>query len=135
VYFKIFSFICLVVGRPEFDSLTKSNQKTLKVDIHSFPAWHSAFTRFSVKIGWQVRLLCLWARHLMELPSYLWEVRLVVTGGSLNQKPKTSHCCLLVKVPWQINKYVNLQNNRILKAKIDYIVIRVERFRFFFQIS
>jgi len=32
----------LIIGRPEFDSLAESDQKTLKVGIHSFPAWHSA---------------------------------------------------------------------------------------------
>jgi len=33
----------LVVGRPESDSLAESDQKTLKVGIHSFSAWRSAF--------------------------------------------------------------------------------------------
>jgi len=32
----------LKVDRPGFDSLAESNQKTLKVDNHSFPAWRSA---------------------------------------------------------------------------------------------
>jgi len=32
----------LKVDRSAFDSLVKSNQKTLKVGIHSFPAWRSA---------------------------------------------------------------------------------------------
>jgi len=32
----------LKVGRPGFDSLAESDQKTLKVSIHSFPAWCSA---------------------------------------------------------------------------------------------
>jgi len=54
------------VCRPGFDSPAKFDQKTLKVGIHSFPAWSSAFKRVSVKIGWQV-CLCPWARHLMEL--------------------------------------------------------------------
>jgi len=40
----------------------------IKVGIHSFSAWRSAFKRDSVKIGRQVRLLCPWARHLTELP-------------------------------------------------------------------
>jgi len=31
--------IRLVVSRPGFDSLAKSDQKTYKVGIHSFPAW------------------------------------------------------------------------------------------------
>jgi len=32
----------LVVNRPGFDSLVESDQKTLKVGIHSFPASRSA---------------------------------------------------------------------------------------------
>jgi len=35
-------------------------------------------------------------------------VRLVVTGGSLTRRPKRSLRCLLVKVPRQINEYLNL---------------------------
>jgi len=71
--------VCRVVGRPEFDSLAELDQKTLKVGIHSFPAWHSAFKMVSVEIDWQVHLLCPWASHLMELPLLLM-VRLVVTA-------------------------------------------------------
>jgi len=55
-----------------------------------------------MEIGRQVRLSCPWARHKTGL-LYLWVVRLVVTGGSLTRRPKRSHRCLLVKVPWQIN--------------------------------
>jgi len=33
----------LVVGRPGFDSLAESDQKTLKIGIHSFPTWRSSF--------------------------------------------------------------------------------------------
>jgi len=36
----------------------RSDQKTLKVGMHSFPALRSAFKRVSVKVGPQVRLLC-----------------------------------------------------------------------------
>ena len=32
-----------VVGRPGFIPFVESYQKTLKNDIHSFPAWRSAF--------------------------------------------------------------------------------------------
>jgi len=32
------SSVRLVVGRPGFDSLAESDQETLKVGIHSFPA-------------------------------------------------------------------------------------------------
>jgi len=46
------------VGRPRFDFLADADQKTLKVGIHSFPAWRSALERDSMKIGRQVRLLC-----------------------------------------------------------------------------
>jgi len=42
----------------------------------------------SVNIGWQVRLLCPWARHWTGLPSYVWVVRLVITGGSLIEDRK-----------------------------------------------
>jgi len=35
-------------------------------------------------------------------------VRLVLTGGSLTQRPKRPLRCLLVEVPWQIKKYLNL---------------------------
>jgi len=45
-----------------------------------------------VEIGRQVRLLCTWARYL--------------TGDSLTRRPKRSHRCLLVDVPWQINEYL-----------------------------
>jgi len=38
-------------------------------------------------------------------------VRLVVTGGSLTQRPKRSLRCLLVEVSWQINEYLNLKAN------------------------
>jgi len=34
-------------------------------------------------------------------------VRLVVTGGSLTRRPKRSLRCLLAKVPWQKNEYLN----------------------------
>jgi len=47
--------------------LAESDQKTLKVGIHSFPARRSAYKRISVEIGWQVRLLCPWARQLKGL--------------------------------------------------------------------
>jgi len=47
---------------------SESNQKSLKVGIHSFPAWRSALKRASVKIGRQVRLFCPWARYLTGLP-------------------------------------------------------------------
>jgi len=30
--------VCLVVGRPGFDSLAESDQKALKAGIHNFPA-------------------------------------------------------------------------------------------------
>jgi len=85
-----------------------SDQKALKVSIHSFPAWRSAFKRLSVEIDRQVRLLCPWARYLTGLPLYLWMIRLVVTGGNLTRRPKSSLCCLLVEVAWQINEYLNL---------------------------
>jgi len=58
----------LKIGRPESESLAESNQKTLKVGIYSFPGWFSAWERDSVKIGRQVRLLGLWARHVTGLP-------------------------------------------------------------------
>jgi len=45
-----------------------SDQKTLKVGIHSFPARRSAFKREGVEIGPQARLLCPWGRHLTKLP-------------------------------------------------------------------
>jgi len=35
-------------------------------------------------------------------------VRLVVTGDSLTRRPKRSLRCLLVKIPWQINEYLNV---------------------------
>jgi len=50
------------------DTNAESDQKTLKLGIHSFPAGRSALKRVSVEIGQQVRLLCPWARHLTELP-------------------------------------------------------------------
>jgi len=58
-------------------------------------------------IGRQVRLLCPWARHLtgLLLP---WVVTLVVTGGSLNRRPKRFLRCILVEAPWQINEFQNL---------------------------
>jgi len=57
--------------------MAESDQKTLKVSIYSFSVWRSAFSRVSVEIGRQVRLLCPWTRHLTRLP-LLWMVRLVV---------------------------------------------------------
>jgi len=57
-----------LIGRPEFYSLYESEQKTLKVGIHSLSACRSSFNRVSVEIGRQVRLSCPWARHLTELP-------------------------------------------------------------------
>jgi len=57
--------------------VTESDQKFLKVGIHSFPARRSAFKRVSVEIGRQVR--------------------------SLIRRSKRSLHCLLVEVPWQIN--------------------------------
>jgi len=38
VYFNQCMIIYLIIGRPGFDSLTESDQKTLKVSIHSFLA-------------------------------------------------------------------------------------------------
>jgi len=37
--------------------------------LHSFPAWRSAIKRYSVKISWQVRFLCPWARHFNRIAS------------------------------------------------------------------
>jgi len=48
-----------------------ADQKTLKVSIHSFPAWCLALKRDSAEIGWQIHLLCRWARHLTEVPLLL----------------------------------------------------------------
>jgi len=49
--------------------MAESDQNTLKVGIHSFPAWRSALKRVSVEIGQQVRLLCPWARQLNKVTS------------------------------------------------------------------
>jgi len=68
LYRCVVQSVRLVVGRPEFDSMAESDQKTLKLGIHSFPAWRSALKRVSVKIGRQVHLLCPWIRHLTGLP-------------------------------------------------------------------
>jgi len=46
-----------------------SDQKTLKVGIHSFSAWRLAFKRVSVKISRQVRLLCPWVKALNGIAS------------------------------------------------------------------
>jgi len=35
---KLYKSVRFAVGRPGFESLAESDQKTLKVDIHSFPA-------------------------------------------------------------------------------------------------
>jgi len=43
--------IHLVVGRPGFDFLAKSDQNTFKVGIHNSPAWRLAFKRVSLEIG------------------------------------------------------------------------------------
>jgi len=67
----------LVVCRLGFDSLAKSHQNTLKVVIHSFPAWRSALKTNSVKIGRKVRLLCPWT-HWRSLKFWL--------GGKQNGK-------------------------------------------------
>jgi len=77
ICFKLFSRCLLRVPklwsfRPGFDSLAESNQKTLKVGIYSFSSWRSAFKRVSVKISRQVRLLCPWARHLWDCPTFEW---------------------------------------------------------------
>jgi len=46
-----------VLGRPGFDSLVESDQKTLKVGISASLLDVQHFKRVSVEIGWQVRLL------------------------------------------------------------------------------
>jgi len=52
--------------------MAESYQKTLKVDIHSASLFDvQDKKRDSVKIGRQVRLLYLWARHLTGLPLLL----------------------------------------------------------------
>jgi len=58
----------------------------------------SSLLSVTEEIGQQVRLLCTWARHLTALPLPSSGFRLVVTGGSLTQRPKRLLCCLLVKV-------------------------------------
>jgi len=58
----------LVDGKTGFNYLAMSDQKTLKVGTHSFPAWRSAVKRDSMKIGRQVRLLWYRARHFTGLP-------------------------------------------------------------------
>jgi len=85
---------------PSRDNSHKAPYPRTQHCIHSFPAWRSAFKRDNVEIGRQVCLLrdCL----------YIWVVRLVATGGGLTRRPKRSFRCLLVKVPWQINEYLNL---------------------------
>jgi len=88
-------YVRLAVSKPGFDSLAESYQRTLKVGIHSFPAWRSAFKKVSVEIGRQVRLLCPWARHLTDC-LYLWVIKPVVTGGSFTRRPQRSLRCLLV---------------------------------------
>jgi len=40
---------CLVVGRPEVDSLAEPDQKTIKIGTHSFPL--KRYSQFSVKKG------------------------------------------------------------------------------------
>jgi len=40
----------LIVGKPGVDSLVESDQKALKVGIHSFNAWRTAFKRDGVEI-------------------------------------------------------------------------------------
>jgi len=47
----------LAVRTPGFDFLAKSDQKTLKVGIHSFSAWRLAIKTNNVKLGRQVRLI------------------------------------------------------------------------------
>jgi len=65
-----------------------SDQKTLKVSIHSFPAWRSTFKRVSVEMGQQVRLLCPSARHLTRLPLSLSGVAGTSNRWQLDSKTK-----------------------------------------------
>jgi len=75
--------------------MIESDQKTLKVGIHSFPALRLAIKRANMKIGRQVRLLCSSARHLTGLP--LSPSGSTGSSGSLTRRPKRSFRCLLVE--------------------------------------
>jgi len=58
-------------------------------------------------------------------------VRLTVAGaGSLTRRPKRSHRCLLVEVPWQINEQV-LSNIDFLNAvaKNREIILKLKQGR------
>jgi len=84
---------CIGLG---FDSLAESDQKTLKVDIHSFPACRSAFKGYC-----EDRLLGPWVKVLNGIASILeW----LLTGGSLTRRPQRSLRCLLADTTWQINE-------------------------------
>jgi len=58
----------LKVSRHRFDSLAESDQKDFKSWYSQLPYMTCIKVGYNVKIARQVRLLCLWARHLTGLP-------------------------------------------------------------------
>jgi len=81
-----------------FDSLVKSDQKTLKVGIHSFIALRSALKSLCEDKSVSSLVVFL-GKALNEIASTFREVRLVVICGSFTRRPKRSLRCVLVEVP------------------------------------
>jgi len=57
-----------MVVRPEFDSLTESDQDFKKLVFGASLLDVQQCKMINVKISWQVHLLCPWTRHLIGLP-------------------------------------------------------------------
>jgi len=95
-----------------------------RVRPRDFKSWYSQlpFLTFSIRgvgvgMGWWVRLLCPWVGNLAGLPLPLsgW------TGGSrwrLDSGTEGSLRCFLIRVPWQVNEYLNLLYNMLLRNEV-----------------